>query len=78
LAEDLARDVNIRDFDVFLLVVFKNKAAHDKYQTDPRHLKFVEEFKETWDNVRVFDSYLAPAGPTARPHERAQRIKPRS
>lgn len=74
VAEDLARDVNVRDFDVFLLVVFKDKAAHDKYQTDPRHLKFVEEFKETWDNVRVFDSYLAPATPSARPDERAQRI----
>ncbi len=74
VAEDLARDVNVLDFDVFLLVVFKDKAAHDKYQTDPRHLKFVEEFKETWDNVRVFDSYLAPATPSARPDERAQRI----
>lgn len=74
LAEDFARDVNDRDFDVFLMVVFKDKAAHDKYQTDPRHLKFVEELKETWDSVRVFDSYLAPAGPSSRPAERAKRI----
>ncbi len=74
LAEDLTRDVNDCDFDVFLMVVFKDRAAHDKYQTDPRHLKFVEEFKETWDNVRVFDSYLAPASPSARPNERTQRI----
>lgn len=66
VAEDMTRDVNIRDFDVFLLVVFKDKTAHDKYQSDARHLKFVEEYNESWDSVRVFDSYLAPAKPSAR------------
>jgi hypothetical protein len=59
IAEDKQRDVNDRDFDVALHVVFKNKAAHDKYQTHPRHLKFVEEYAEMWEGVRVFDSYLA-------------------
>ena len=29
MAQDLDRDVNDRDFDVALHVVFKNKAAHD-------------------------------------------------
>ncbi|MBL7039019.1 MAG: Dabb family protein [Pirellulaceae bacterium] len=66
LAEEMNRDVNDRDFDVFLLVVFKNKAAHDKYQTDPRHLKFIEEYSELWDSVRVFDSYLGAATAPAR------------
>ena len=59
LAEDLKREVNDLAFDVSLHVVFANKAAHDKYQTHPRHLKFIEENKENWDKVRVFDSYLA-------------------
>jgi hypothetical protein len=66
LAEDLNREVNDRDFDVSLHVVFENKAAHDKYQTQPRHLKFIEENKENWDKVRVFDSYLAASEAAAR------------
>ena len=59
LAKDLDRDVNDLDFDVSLNLVFRNKAAHDTYQTHPRHLKFIEENKESWAGVRVFDSYLA-------------------
>ena len=58
LAEDLKRSVNDLDFDVSLNLVFRDKAAHDKYQDHPRHLKFIEENKDTWAKVRVFDSYL--------------------
>jgi hypothetical protein len=61
IAEELNRDVNVMDFDVALHVVFANKSAHDRYQTHPRHLKFIEESKQLWSKVRVFDSYLAPA-----------------
>ncbi|HEV2971855.1 MAG TPA: Dabb family protein [Pirellulales bacterium] len=53
---DLQRDVNDRDFDVALHVVFESRAAHDAYQSAPRHLKFIEENKATWKKVRVFDS----------------------
>jgi hypothetical protein len=56
LAEELNRPVNDRDFDVGLHVIFKNKAAHDKYQDAPMHLKFIEENKGNWKKVRVFDS----------------------
>ncbi len=63
LAGDFTRDVNDRDFDVSLHLVFVNKAAHDKYQEHPKHLKFIEENKENWEKVRVFDSYLSPAPP---------------
>jgi hypothetical protein len=52
------RDVNDRGFDVALHMVFKNKAAHDQYQETPRHHKFIEEFKDNWESVRVFDSWL--------------------
>ena len=61
LAEDLDRDVNDRDFDVALHVVFRDRAAHDRYQTHERHLKFIEENRQLWSKVRVFDSYLAAA-----------------
>ena len=61
LAQDLSREVNDKDFDVSLNVVFRNKAAHDKYQTHPRHLQFIEENKDLWSGVRVFDSYIPAA-----------------
>jgi hypothetical protein len=54
--ESLKRDVNDHDFDVALHIVFKNKAAHDKYQDAPRHKQFVDENKESFKKVRVFDS----------------------
>lgn len=53
---DLARPVNDRDFDVALQVVFDSRAAHDAYQTAPRHLQFIEENKANWAKVRVFDA----------------------
>ncbi len=58
LTPDLARPVNDRQFDVALHVVFESRQAHDDYQTAPRHLKFIEEQKPTWKQVRVFDSDL--------------------
>ncbi|MCA9186128.1 MAG: Dabb family protein [Planctomycetales bacterium] len=60
IAEEMDREVNDRDFHVALHVVFKDQAAHDKYQTHPRHLKFIEENKDTWAKVRVFDSWIRP------------------
>jgi hypothetical protein len=60
LAEDFNRPVNDRDFDVALHLVFKNKAAHDKYQDDERHQRFISENKENWKKVRVFDSAVMP------------------
>src|SRR5215469_15521396 len=53
---DLARSVNDRDWDVGLHVIFKDQAAHDVYQDAPKHLKFIEENKDTWAKVRVFDT----------------------
>jgi quinol monooxygenase YgiN len=55
---ELAREVNDREFDVALHIVFDSRAAHDAYQTAPRHLKFVEQAKPLWKKVRVFDSNI--------------------
>ena len=60
LADEMKRDVNDRDFDVALHLVFKSKAAHDRYSKSQRHAKFIEETKDNWKKVRVFDSYLEP------------------
>lgn len=60
LAQDLQREVNDRDFDVSLHIFFKDKASHDKYQDAQRHRKFIEENKDNWKKVRVFDSIIRP------------------
>lgn len=59
-AESLDREVNDKDWDVALHLVFADMAAHDKYQDHPQHLKFIEENKAMWSKVRVFDSEITP------------------
>jgi len=55
LVPDLARPVNVRDFHVGLHVAFESRKAHDAYQVDSRHLQFIAENKDTWQQVRIFD-----------------------
>jgi hypothetical protein len=57
-AEALNRDVNDRDFDVGLHVIFTDQAAHDRYQAAPAHHQFIAENKDNWKKVRVFDSVV--------------------
>lgn len=72
IAHDMSRDVNVRDFDVALHVVFVNKEAHDRYQKHPRHLQFIGENRDSWKTVRVFDSYVS--APT-RTRDRKARLR---
>ena len=65
LAAELKREVNDHNFDVGLHIVFTDMAAHDAYQTTPDHLRFIEENKATWKQVRVFDSVVAQSPATA-------------
>jgi hypothetical protein len=55
-AEDFNQPINDKDFDVSLNLVFKNKAAHDKYQVSELHKQFIAENKDALKAVRVFDS----------------------
>jgi len=57
-APEYDRAVNDRDYDVALHLVFATASHQDAYQTHPQHLKFVEECKGLWKQVRVFDSSL--------------------
>jgi stress responsive alpha/beta barrel protein len=52
---DLTRPVNVTDFHVGLHVVFESRKAHDDYQVDERHLRFIAENKDNWAQVRIFD-----------------------
>lgn len=58
LCAELTRDVNVRDWEVGLHLVFSDKAAHDSYQTDHLHEQFIAENKANWAQVRVFDTYV--------------------
>lgn len=52
------RQVNDRDHDVALVIVFDSHASHDAYQTAPRHNTFIAEHADSWAKVRVFDADL--------------------
>lgn len=58
LAKEFNREVNDQDFHVALHLVFASKADHDRYQVHPEHNKFIEEQRDNWAKVRVFDSYV--------------------
>jgi len=49
------RQVNDRDYDVGLTIVFDSHASHDAYQVAPRHNAFIAGNADNWAKVRVFD-----------------------
>ena len=61
IGESFKRDVNDRDWDVALHLVFKDKPSYEKYAEAPRHKEFIAEQQDGWAKVRVFDSELTPA-----------------
>ncbi len=58
LVDDLSRPVNVRDFQIGLHIVFDSRQAHDDYQVSEKHVQFIESNKESWQQVRVFDTNL--------------------
>jgi hypothetical protein len=60
IADDFKREVNDRDFEVALTIVFEDRKAHDLYQDAERHKQFINENKDNWKKVRVFDSLSQP------------------
>lgn len=50
------RDVIETSYSLSWLLLFDNRADQDSYQTDPIHLKFVDECKHLWKKVIVYDS----------------------
>jgi hypothetical protein len=56
--EAYTRPVNDQAFDVALVVVFATPEDQDRYQTAPRHQKFVKEQSSNWAQVRVFDALV--------------------
>ena len=50
------RDVIENTYAISWFVLFDNAADQDSYQTDPIHLKFVEECSHLWSKVIVYDT----------------------
>jgi hypothetical protein len=53
---DTDRDVIDRSYAVSWFTLFDNATDQQSYQTDPIHLKFIEECSGLWTKVVVYDS----------------------
>lgn len=51
-----SREVIDGSYAVSWFTLFDNKPDQDSYQTDPIHLKFIEECSSLWKKVIVYDS----------------------
>jgi len=51
-----SREVIDGSYAVSWFVLFDNDADQASYQTDPIHLKFVEDYSHLWQKVIVYDS----------------------
>jgi len=53
---DTNRDVIERGYALSWFAEFKNAEDQASYQTDPIHLKFIEDYSYFWSKVIVYDS----------------------
>ena len=51
-----SREVIDSSYSVSWILIFNNAADQDSYQTDPIHLRFVDECKNLWKRVQVYDT----------------------
>lgn len=54
-ADTEARGVVDHSYDLSLVIMFEDMAAHDAYQVDSIHLAFIEASKDAWAEVKVYD-----------------------
>ncbi|MFO7303502.1 MAG: Dabb family protein [Acidobacteriota bacterium] len=50
------RPIIDRSYDYALVVVFRDMAAHDRYQVHPIHDRFRDECSQYWKKVLIYDS----------------------
>jgi len=50
------RDVIDSSYTYSLMVTFPSREEHDKYQVEPAHLVFINECKDLWSKVLIYDS----------------------
>ncbi len=51
------RDVVDNSYSVCLVATFDSKKDQDAYQTHPIHLRYVEDHKDKWNKVVIYDSW---------------------
>ncbi|EPR67483.1 Dabb family protein [Cyclobacterium qasimii] len=49
------REVIDDSYDIALMVNFDSIEDHDDYQVDPIHLQFIEDHKDKWASVKIYD-----------------------
>ena len=52
------RPVVQKNYDFALYTLFNSIEDHDAYQVHEIHAKFIANFKDLWEEVRVFDSEI--------------------
>ncbi|HET7115704.1 MAG TPA: Dabb family protein [Hanamia sp.] len=50
------REVIDYSYSVSWLLLFENTQDHDSYQTDPIHLKFIDECSQLWGKIVIYDT----------------------
>lgn len=50
------RPVIDSSYDLAMVSVFADKAAHDVYQEHPTHLQFVADCAHLWERVQIYDT----------------------
>lgn len=50
------RPIIDRTYDIGLTLLMKDLEAHDAYQVDPIHTKFVEEYGPFWERALIYDA----------------------
>lgn len=55
----VGREIVDNDYLAAWICHFKSIADHDAYQVDPIHLKFIEDYKDVWEKVLIYDNLLA-------------------
>ena len=48
--------IRLSTYDFCLTVILKDIKAHDLYQADPIHKKFIKTYASYWKRVRVYDA----------------------
>lgn len=54
---DTSREVIDNTYQFSLLVIFDNKEGHDIYQEHAKHKEFIDECRDLWERVLVYDSW---------------------
>lgn len=50
------RPIIDRSYDFGITCIFKDVASHDDYQVHPVHKVFIENCKERWARVQIYDT----------------------